>query len=84
MQPAMPGLTVKGLPEPLLQRLGQSAQANRRSLNGEVLYRREQAMENRVTEPEQLLAQARALGARSSLTPLTDEVLRRMRDEGRP
>ena len=80
----MPSLTIKSIPEQVLDRLRDSAAANRRSLNSEVLYRLEQSMQYRVAEPEQLLARVQALRARTSLPPMTDEALRRMRDEGRP
>jgi hypothetical protein len=80
----MASLTIKGVPEQVLERLRDSAAANRRSLNSEVLYRLEQSIQHRVAEPEVFLARARELRARTPLPGLTDEALRRMKDEGRP
>ena len=80
----MPSLTVKGLPEDVIESLRRSAQRNRRSLNSEILYRLEQSVQHRVAEPEAILARIRELRARRPLPELTDDELRRMKDEGRP
>jgi hypothetical protein len=80
----MPSLTVKGLPEDVIESLRRSAQRNRRSLNSEILYRLEQSVQHRVAEPEAILARIRELRARRPLPELTDDELRRMKDAGRP
>lgn len=44
MEPAMPSLTLKNVPEPLLDKLRDRASSDRRSLNQEVLYLLEEAL----------------------------------------
>lgn len=80
----MPNLTIKRIPEPLLERLRRSAAQNRRSLNSEVLYRLEQSVEHVVAEPQVVLSRIRRLRKSAPLPPLTDEFLEQAIDEGRP
>jgi antitoxin FitA len=80
----MASLTIKGIPEPLLNRLRHSAEQHRRSLNSEVLYQLERSVLSAAVEPEQTLARVRKLRERAALPPLTDEMLEQALEEGRP
>jgi plasmid stability protein len=80
----MPSLTIKNLPEQLLEGLREEAAMNRRSLNQEVIAR----LENSVARPaardaRALLERIRALRGRIQ-SPVDDALLRRARREGRP
>jgi len=80
----MPSLTIRGIPETLLERLRRSAGQHRRSLNSEVLHRLERSIVAPDERPRERLARIRMLREATALPYLTDEVLRNARDEGRP
>ena len=80
----MASLTVKGIPEDLLERLRRSAEAHRRSVNSEVLYRLERSLDAPAIDPDAFLARIRRLQARTPMPPLTDELLEQAKREGRP
>jgi plasmid stability protein len=80
----MATLTIKGMPDPLYERLKESAAASHRSLNSEVIARLEQAVGSPRLGREELLARVRAVRERMGDAPLTDAWLREARDEGRP
>lgn len=87
MQPQgsrVPSLTIRGIPEELLERLRRSAAENQRSLNGEVLHRLERSVAPEPVDPAAFLARARARNAREPVPPLTDALLRRATEEDRP
>lgn len=79
----MPTLTIKGLPDPIYERLRAQAEANRRSLNGEIIVCLERAVGATRFDPDAWLAEAR--GFRESLTiePMTERALREARQGGR-
>jgi plasmid stability protein len=77
-------LTVKNLPIRLHRKLKAQAQLNKRSLNGEVLEVLDRSLENKPVDVEALLEQVRRIHARLPLPPLTEELLREAKGEGRP
>lgn len=79
----MPSLTLKNMPEALLEALRNEAAANRRSLNQEVIVRLERSLETRTVEPEAFIAELRAFRRERGVEPVTEEILRKAR-EGRP
>lgn len=79
----MANLTLKGIPPTLHERLRRAADANRRSLNGEVIHRLERSFGLAPVAPDELLLQARAVRERAPLPYLTDDALRRAREQGR-
>jgi antitoxin FitA len=79
----MPSLTLKNMPEALLEALRNEAAANRRSLNQEVIMRLERTLETRRVEPETFIAELRAFRRERGVKPVTEEILRKAR-EGRP
>ena len=79
----MATLTLKGVPDQLLDHLRRSADAHRRSLNSEVLIRLERSLGLAPVDPEAFLARVRSLQNRTNLPPLTDELLDHAVNEGR-
>ncbi len=79
----MSNLTLKGVPERLHEQLRRAADANRRSLNSEVIHRLESSFGLAPLDPAELLARARAVRERAPLPYLTDAALREARERGR-
>lgn len=79
----MPTLTIKGLPDPIYERLKAQAEAHRRSLNGEILVCLERAVGARAFDSSSWIAEARALRDRVKVEPLTEHELRYARRAGR-
>ncbi|MGD9523173.1 MAG: Arc family DNA-binding protein [Gemmatimonadales bacterium] len=79
----MPTLTIKGLPDPIYERLKAQAEAHRRSLNGEIIVCLERAVGAARVDPQAWLAEARTFREGLSLEPLTDRELRDAREAGR-
>ena len=78
-------LTLKNVPEELVQRLKQEARQNRRSLNQEALTRLERSVASRRRRPEETVVALRRFHRRlSDLPPLTDDFIDRAKREGRP
>jgi len=80
----MPSITVKSIPDELYERIKQSAAEHRRSINKEVIICLERTLLARRVNPAAFLARADALREQSDLPPLTDEILRKAKAEGRP
>ncbi len=78
-------MTIKNIPTELYDKLKESASRNRRSLNGEVIYCLENMFASHPTDPDAFLARLAILRARVSDAPLlTDKIIRKAREEGRP
>jgi antitoxin FitA len=80
----MPSLTLKAIPEQLLDELRRSAARHRRSLNSEVLFRLERSLDGEAVDTAAVLTRVRELRSRRSLPPLTDELIAGARAHGRP
>jgi antitoxin FitA len=79
----MPTLTIKGLPDPIYQRLKAQADAHRRSLNGEIIMCLERAVSATRFDSAAWLAEARAFRESLDIQPLADRELRAARQAGR-
>jgi plasmid stability protein len=79
----MPTITVKNIPPNLYQRLKQSAEANRRSINSEVIVCIEKAVCSRKLQPEAFLARARELREKTADYRLTDDEFTQAKLAGR-
>jgi plasmid stability protein len=79
----MATLTIKNIPDDLYKRLKQRAEANRRSLNSEVILCIEQAVSSQKIEPEQLLARARQLREKTSAYQISDTEYTEAKQAGR-
>ena len=71
----MPSITVKSIPQELYEHLRQSAAANRRSINSEIIVCVERTLRNRRTEPKAIIAASRRLREKTRKHPITDAVL---------
>ena len=80
----MPTLTIKGLPDALYARLKARAEAQRRSLNSEILVCLEQALGGEpMIDARARLARADAVREKLRVPPLTEAVLRKAKSAGR-
>lgn len=79
----MPTLTIKGIPDPLYNRLKRRAALHRRSLNSEIIVCLEQATNLPAIDPDTWLLEAEQLRKRLALSPLTEPGLRRAKAVGR-
>ena len=80
----MPTITIKNIPEDLYERLKEAARAHRRSINSEVIVCIERAVCSRRIDVEAELAAARALREKTAGYTLTDDEIKRLKEEGRP
>jgi len=79
----MATLTVKGISDDVLDLLRQKAEANRRSLNSEVLVTIERAVGRGPIDPEAFLERVRRRRERMNVSEISPELLREAREEGR-
>ena len=80
----MPSITVKNIPQELYENLKQSAGANHRSINGEIIACIERAVRGPKRDVEEILAHARRLREKWKGPPITDEELTAAKRAGRP
>jgi antitoxin FitA len=80
----MATITVKNIPDELYEQLRESAGANHRSINGEIIACIEQAVRSPGIDVEEVLEQARKLRAKWRGPPITDEELMEAKRAGRP
>ena len=77
--------TIKNIPPKLYEKLKENAAAHRRSVNSEVIWCLEQVLISQPVDTETLLANLEELRNRVSNAPLlTDEMLRKAKEEGHP
>jgi len=76
-------LTLKGIPEDVYVRLKRRAEAERRSLNREIILCLERSLEPEPFDLETWLEEARRIRARVKGRGLSDAQLRAMRRRGR-
>lgn len=79
----MATITIKNIPDDLYDRLKQLAEANRRSINSEVIVCIEKAVSSERPEPEAFLAQARLLRERVRGYVIDDGAFNEAKREGR-
>ncbi len=80
----MATLTLKNVPDRLYERLRESARDHRRSINKEAIVCLERSLAVGRLDPTSLIARAREIREGAGKLYITDEDLRRARDEGRP
>lgn len=80
----MPTITVKNIPPDLYELLKQSAAANRRSINSEIIVHIERGVRGRKVNVEDLLMRARQMRQKTKDHPITDAMLRDAKLAGRP
>jgi antitoxin FitA len=77
-------ITVKNIPADLYEHLKESAGANHRSLNGEIIACIERAVGSHKIDPDAFLARARQLRERVGGRPITDAEFTAAKIAGRP
>ncbi len=80
----MANLTIKNIPQPLVQRLKRRAVLHHRSLNHEVIACLESAAQAVQVDPDAFLARVRMLRRTPARFRLTDRTLARLKASGRP
>lgn len=81
----MASLTVKGIPDDILNGMRRSAELHRRSLNSEAIVAFERAVGPVLYDPDAILAKVRAARAQmAGVRPLTPEEIERAIEDGRP
>jgi plasmid stability protein len=79
----MPSITVKNIPPELYGRLKQHAEANRRSMNSEIIACIEQVVTSRLIEPEKFLFKARQLREETQDYLISDDEFNLAKQAGR-
>ena len=79
----MTTFTVKNIPTELYNRLKQSAELNRRSINSEIIVCIEKAVSSRRMDTEDLLARARVLREKTKGYRVTEDEISQAKNEGR-
>ncbi len=76
-------ITVKNIPEKIYEKLKLRAEAHRRSVNSEIILILEETLFLHRLKPEEVLARARALRARTRGAAITDAFINQAKREGR-
>lgn len=79
----MPSLTLKNIPDDIYERLKQRAEANRRSLNSEIIACLELVVTSRRVDPEAFIQRARKLRESSQTYILSDADIDQAKRAGR-
>ena len=79
----MANITVKNIPNDLYENLKYFAAINRRSLNNEIIVCIEKAVRSRRIDKVQFIDRLHRLREETKLPYLTDDVLNRIKNEGR-
>jgi plasmid stability protein len=79
----MATITIKDIPDDLYAALKQSATANHRSINREVIFCIEQAVRSRRPSVEEIIAEARRIQAEIGPLPINEEILDEAKELGR-
>jgi len=79
----MPTLTVKNIPSDLYSQLKETAKANRRSMNSEVIVCIERALHSRKINTKEILTRARNLRDKTAKHPITDKEFTQAKNIGR-
>ncbi len=69
----MPSLTIRDIPDDLLENLRRIAKVNRRSLTSEILIRLERSAGLKPIDPEERIARVQRLHQRQPPEPIGDE-----------
>lgn len=76
-------ITLKNIPDDLYEKLKETAKANNRSINGEVLFAIKHSLLMKPIDVEATLERARILREATAHYVVTDEELTKFKNEGR-
>ena len=80
----MPNFTLKNIPPDLYALLKESAAANHRSINSEIITQIERGVRGRKVNPDALITRARELRQKTERHPISDTDFRIAKLAGRP
>ena len=80
----MPAITLKNIPVDLYDQIKKSAQVSYRSLNSEILFLLKQSTGHKRIDPDILISRIEKLQLRLTLPKLSDDILLKAKNEGRP
>ncbi len=80
----MATFTIKKIPANLYEKLKQSAEINRRSINSEIIVCIEKSVRSQKLDSEKVLAKARKIRTLTQAVPITDDDLMQAKEDGRP
>ena len=80
----MANISVKNIPDHTYENLKQSANAHHRSINGEIIFLIEKATISKPFNPEYHLSMAKLSREKTNGFLLTEDILRKAKEEGRP
>lgn len=76
-------ITVKNIPDDVYQRLKEQAEANRRSINSEIIACIERSIHSRKFDPDQFLVDARRIREITSHYRIADDEINQAKKMGR-
>ena len=79
----MATVTIKNLPDDLYELIKKNAASNYRSINGEIIFRLERSLKQK-KEADKLLQRIENLQKTAQIPELTQDVLKKARETGRP
>ncbi len=79
----MATVTIKNLPDDLYELIKKNASANYRSINGEIIFRLERSLKQK-KEADKLLQRIENLHETVQIPELTQDILKKARETGRP
>ena len=79
----MATVTIKNLPDDLYELIKKNAASNYRSINGEIIFRLERSLKQK-KEADELLQRIENLQKTVQIPELTQDVLKKARETGRP
>lgn len=79
----MATLTIKNIPENLYKTLKHQAVLHHRSLNSEIIFSLEQALQTQQTDVQVILKEARRLRSKTKKNQLTEKQIKAAKEKGR-
>lgn len=80
----MATVTIKNLPDDLYELIKKNAASNYRSINGEIIFRLERSLKHKEEDVDKLLQRIENLQKTVRVPELTQDVLEKARETGRP
>jgi len=79
----MPSITIKNVPDEIYDKIKENAALNYRSINSEILYCLNKALNPKTINSEKIIAHVEEMQAKYKLTPLTEQILTNSKNSGR-
>jgi len=79
----MHNITLKNVPHDLYERIKSTAQENRRSINNEIINRLDDSLKSSRIDTHTLITKLDDIHKKLNAPPLTEDMLRKAKEEGR-